>query len=61
LFLETSFDKPQWEEEVVQEVNEIWEECEWAIDELQSEKEKEIIDLTETLITYKLEKISEAK
>lgn len=61
MFLETSFDKPQWEEEVVQEVNEIWEECEWAIDELQSEKEKEIIDLTETLITYKLEKISEAK
>lgn len=52
LFIETSFDR---RDENVKEIGEIWDECEKAIDELQQEKEQEVIELTEKLITRKLE------
>ncbi len=42
-------------------MSQIWEECEKAIDELQKEKEKEIIELTERLTMKKMEGISEIK
>lgn len=54
LFIETSFDQKE-------DVSQIWEECEKVIDELQKEKEKEIIELTERCIMKKLERIAEAK
>lgn len=57
LFIETSFDKPA-EEEVEQEANELWSECEKAIDQVQSQKEGEIMSLMEEVTIKKLEGIT---
>jgi ribosomal protein S13 len=46
---------------VAKEMKFIWEECKKSLDELQEEKEREIIEVTEGIITRKLEQISEAK